>query len=331
MNSPSRFTHLQAIEGFYVSLILDGFHREGVLAMLKEKAELTLIAAKLRLDESLLRRLLIFVSSRCQVLDSDGHGGFVLNEVENSPDLEPLLDLYVGGFGPCLQNLPRLLHHPAEGEQLVNWQRHGDAFSGAQNNAPVWLLDLIESLQVRRILDLGCGGGQLLCGLARRMEDFEGIGIDANANVLAQAKAHAAEEGLSGRLRFHHGDVLAVAGGLSEQDREKVDLLVASSLVNAYFCHRSVDDLLSGLQTLFPGKVMLITDYYGKLGHGEKDMQGLDYSLLHDLAQLVSGQGVPPPNLEAWKTIYARNSCTLVQAVKARGQGVERFMHMVQL
>lgn len=331
MTAHTRFSAMQALEGHYVVLILDGLHRAGVLTDLRAGATVAGIAAKTGFDPRLLRGLLSYVSLRCDALDVLGEAGYRLRGDEAGLDIGRLLDLYAGGFGPCLQGLPALLRAPATGNDLVDWNRHGQAFSQDRSGAPKWLTDTIESLEVRTVLDLGCGGGGLLHVLALRRENFTGIGIDANASVLAGATARAEADGLSARLSYHCGDVLQAAGALPKARRDAVEMLVASSLVNAYFGERSIDELLSGLRRLFPRRVLLVSDYYGRLGHPEADADGLDLTLLHDLAQLISGQGVPPPDIEAWKEIYARTSCTLVRAVRGRAEGVERYLHMVQL
>lgn len=331
MTEPARLSPMQVLEGHYVVLVLDGLHRTGVLTTLRKGATAAEIARSTGFDQRLLLSLLTYVAHRCDALDTDADGYFQLRDDEAGIDIERLLDLYAGGFGPCLRDLPSLLREPAKGNDLVDWRRHGQAFSHPRAGAPVWLMDMIDSLEVRTLLDLGCGGGALLHDLARRREDFVGFGIDANASALAGATARARTDGLSGRLSYHCGDVLEAAATLSAEQRDAVEMLVASSLVNAYFGERSVDDLLAGLQELFPRKVILISDYYGRLGHGASEVEGLDHTLLHDLAQIVSGQGVPPPDVEAWKEIYARNACTLVRAVKTRVQGIERYLHMVQL
>ncbi|MGK5552946.1 trans-aconitate 2-methyltransferase [Actinomadura kijaniata] len=56
----------------------------------------------------------------------------------------------------------------------------------------------------RRIVDLGCGSGELTATLARRWPEAEITGIDSSPEMIAAARAH---EG--GRLRFTVGDIAA--------------------------------------------------------------------------------------------------------------------------
>lgn len=56
-----------------------------------------------------------------------------------------------------------------------------------------------------RLLDLACGKGELLCSWARA-HGITGVGVDLSQRFLADARARAAELGVSERVRFEHGD-----------------------------------------------------------------------------------------------------------------------------
>ncbi|MFB9877795.1 SAM-dependent methyltransferase [Planobispora siamensis] len=56
-----------------------------------------------------------------------------------------------------------------------------------------------------RLLDLGCGKGEMLCQWSRA-HGIEGVGVDISEVFLDGARARAAELGVSGRVRFEHGD-----------------------------------------------------------------------------------------------------------------------------
>jgi ubiquinone/menaquinone biosynthesis C-methylase UbiE len=57
-----------------------------------------------------------------------------------------------------------------------------------------------------RALDVGCGPGSITVGLAEAVAPGEVLGIDLSEDVLAQARALAAEKGIS-NLRFERGDL----------------------------------------------------------------------------------------------------------------------------
>ncbi|MCW5892904.1 MAG: methyltransferase domain-containing protein [bacterium] len=69
--------------------------------------------------------------------------------------------------------------------------------------------DLVALIAVRpglRVVDLGCGTGDLTADLHRRLDAAETLGIDASARMLAQAPADPGDG-----LRFRAGDVGAFA------------------------------------------------------------------------------------------------------------------------
>jgi ubiquinone/menaquinone biosynthesis C-methylase UbiE len=57
-----------------------------------------------------------------------------------------------------------------------------------------------------RVLDVGCGPGSITVGLAEAVAPGEVVGIDLSEDVLDQARALAAEKGLT-NLRFEKGDI----------------------------------------------------------------------------------------------------------------------------
>ncbi|MGC4077203.1 MAG: methyltransferase domain-containing protein [Rubrivivax sp.] len=73
-----------------------------------------------------------------------------------------------------------------------------------------------------RVLDLGCGSGEMLCTWARD-HGITGIGVDMSRLFSAQARQRAEELGVADRVRFVHADA---AGHVAE---EKVDAPPASA------------------------------------------------------------------------------------------------------
>jgi 2-polyprenyl-6-hydroxyphenyl methylase / 3-demethylubiquinone-9 3-methyltransferase len=67
----------------------------------------------------------------------------------------------------------------------------------------------VRPLTGKRVLDLGCGAGLLTEPLARLGGDV--TGVDAAAENVAVARAHATESGLS--VSYHHGDIADLSIG----------------------------------------------------------------------------------------------------------------------
>ena len=80
------------------------------------------------------------------------------------------------------------------------------AWRTAENSA-AYLLPHLSSGQ--NLLDIGCGPGTITVDLARRVAPGQVIGVDASADVVAQAAEHAAAEGVT-NVRFEVGDLFAL-------------------------------------------------------------------------------------------------------------------------
>src|SRR6187402_3596272 len=74
-------------------------------------------------------------------------------------------------------------------------------------NSAAYLLPRLEAGM--RLLDVGCGPGTITLDLAERVAPGEVLGIDASADVVAQAEARRAELGAE-RVSFRAGDVYAL-------------------------------------------------------------------------------------------------------------------------
>ncbi|MEV7009412.1 class I SAM-dependent methyltransferase [Streptosporangium sp. NPDC051022] len=86
-----------------------------------------------------------------------------------------------------------------------HWADHQDRYDMVNNafNAP--LLDAAAVGERDRVLDVGCGNGQVTRLAARRARLGHAFGIDLSAPMLRRARASAAEEGLT-NVTFERGD-----------------------------------------------------------------------------------------------------------------------------
>lgn len=64
------------------------------------------------------------------------------------------------------------------------------------------LLDVLELEQAERVLDLGCGWGELLLRAVHRGPTLTGVGIDNDTVAIARGRALATERGLDDRVSF---------------------------------------------------------------------------------------------------------------------------------
>jgi SAM-dependent methyltransferase len=331
-----RLTLIEAIEGYYVASVLDFLHREGVLAALAAGDDLASISRSRRFDQDMLAKLLAYASLRCDLVDRVDHDPqpvFRVAAAYREAALPAhLLDQYIGSYGPCLRDPAAALSDDGCGSRQIDRVRHAAAFARDDLGAGMReLIHIVEEFEIKGLLDIGCGGGHLLTDLAQRRSDFFGIGIDANPSVVEIARQRVAKRGLAARVKFVRGDVFDLT--LTEKECSSVHAITAVSLVNALFGRSGpgIDAFLALLQTLLPNRILIVCDYYGRLDAVREDADRFRRALIHDVAQSVSGQGVPPNDLAAWRCIYARSSCEIVQAFEGESAEVAWFIHIVQL
>jgi len=76
----------------------------------------------------------------------------------------------------------------------------------AERSQPFWdLAGLLQPVDAPRLLDLGCGTGELTAQLHARIGAAETLGIDNSQAMLEQAAQYTAE-----RITFEHGDIATV-------------------------------------------------------------------------------------------------------------------------
>ncbi len=331
-DKPHENPFLSVVEGYYSGVILDGLHRAGLLALLKNPLTAEELAVESGTDARLLTPILAYLSSQGQwlIYEPASETYRVHPSYFDSPMAKHLIDQYIGAYGPCLAELHTLLHKPSQGSRYVDRTRHATAFAKA-SGAPNDLVELILRLTPGTVLDLGCGSAGLLHRLVEADREISGIGIDMNTAMLDLARNSAAK-GTEDRLQFQTGDILSIAKALSADIRDSVDVIVAQSIANEYFAERTIDSFLACLSSAFPDRLLILADYYGCLGDGgPMALPDQRRGVLHDIAQVLSGQGIPPRALEDWQEIYTRNSCTLLKASSVVSGGLHRFIHIVKV
>lgn len=107
------------------------------------------------------------------------------------------------------------------------------------------LVEMIRPNQDMRVMDLGCGTGQLTAMLAERMPNARVEGVDASADMLGQAAAYAGE-----RVRFRQVDIAAL------DDYSEFDLVFSNAALQWVPDHEGL--MARMLSTLRPGAQLAV-------------------------------------------------------------------------
>ncbi|SRR5713226_203958 len=315
------------VEAFQLSYAVATLHNLGVFTTLKEPATADELSARYSLDPSLLRGTLEYVATCTDLLRKSGERFVATRNYSDGSRF--LLDLYVGAYGGNAAQLAKLLRRPSKAPAAVDRVSHARAFEAVAGLALGALPKLIRQLEFNHLLDLGCGNGALLLELAAQDPDFFGLGIDLNSAMCKVARARLRTARMSSRVRVMRGDCRNLSALLPDKVSAMVRAVTACNVANEMFAegHSRAIAWLRGLRQVLPGRPLLIADYYGRLG--QKKERPSRETLLHDYAQLISGQGVPPATRAEWRSIYSHAGCRLVHIFEDKA--TTRFIHILRL
>jgi SAM-dependent methyltransferase len=244
-----------------------------------------------------------------------------------------LIDLYIGAYGGTSDQLAKVLRDPAAAPASVDRVRYARAFEAVDAAALGLLPDVIRELQFNYTLDLGSGNGDLLLELARRDPSFVGWGIDSNRAMLKIARTRLRGAHVGRRIKFLEADCRNLRETIPQSVRSEIRCITCCNVANEMFGQGERQGIkwFRELRRLFSGRALLNSDYYGRLGHREsrRARKAERQTLLHDYAQMISGQGVPPPSLAAWHSIYSKAGCSLVHVIE--DTSTTRFIHILRL
>lgn len=320
-----RWSALDLAEGLQLGHALSTLQHLGVLDALTRPRSAADLAAEFGLDPALLTAVLEFVAARSDAIGRRGRR--FVRAAADTPEARFVTELYAGAFAANAVALPTLLRVPARAGSAVDRARHARAFLYAPGGAEQMPASLLAQLGVRALLDLGCGPAHLLRAMAQQDAEFRGWGIDANPGMCRIARAGLRDAGASRRVRILQGDGRRPERVLPAAARARIDAIVAGDLANE-LC--AVDgaavEWLRRLSLAFPQRWLLVSDYYGRLGHGRDARRE---TLLHDYVQAISGQGIPPPDRKAWQALYRAAGVRLVHCIE--DTSTTRFLHLLRM
>jgi len=184
----------------------------------------------------------------------------------------------VGGNGDTLAALIEAMHTyynsvyrelPArlEGEPNGNYLEHiGPLVARVSRISEPFLQDFIRrevaGTGPRRLLELGCGSAAHMKTAAEANPELEGVGLELDPSVAAQAQANLEQWGLGARFRVLQGDLRRPPAGLTGP----FDAVTLYNLVY-YFAPEARQALFASLKPLLaPGGVLALANTAQSLG-----------------------------------------------------------------
>jgi SAM-dependent methyltransferase len=322
----------EVVEGFYTGHAVLALQRLGALDRLRSGADLADLARELDCEERVLAAVVEYVSHTTDLLTRQ-NGRYVMAPSYPAGRVAFQLEKFLGAYGPCIERMTEVVRDPALGPVLRDGAALARAFRAVDIARPSPARKVLEAWKVTSLLDLGCGTAALLVELAEAIPGFRGWGIDASPEMVEAAGRNIQRSGVEHRVEVHQSDVRAIADGVAPSIRDGVEALYGRSILNEFFADdgESATAVLRDLRRSFPERLFFVEDYYGCLTRNVETVEDRNHTLLQDLAQVMSGQGVPPADLGDWQRVYESGGCSLLKAYEGTNDGISWFIHVVQL
>jgi SAM-dependent methyltransferase len=307
------------VEGYYLAKLLVYLNRRGFFADPAKKRSIR--------GDSPDSHVLRFLMDRSDILIPDGANSVVMNPkyasyMELGFHIEKFLEAY-GEFD-------------LEGNEPLVKVDEGQ-FSQAFERASAFqdfgtVLKILSALKVRSILDLGCGAGNLIVQFCRESKSNTAIGIDQNAYLNGIASNKIAESDLQRRAKAIRGNVTEFYKLLSVSEIRSTQAIFGSSIFNEFF-YRPADliKFFKALKKYFPGRYLIVSDYYGSFNTPKANNKRLQHNYVHDVMQILTGQGLPPKDHQGWNEYYKKANCDLAYVYEGTDAGINWFIHIVRL
>lgn len=324
---------LDAIEGYYLASTLNHLHRVGLLEQLRNGSTVERLGCHFGYAPDLLAALLEFLVQRTDLVTRSGDEYRLAETFADEYFLGFQLDKFIGGYGPAITSLEESLRREDRGCSLVNRVVESEAYGrfGPPPNPVV--LAIMQTLASRSMLDIGCGPATTLTALAERDGAFRGWGVDVVDSMCDAARARIRRFGFEDRIKIINGDGRDLGTVLPADLREQVEAIQCKSVVNEFFGRGDSGAVafLRNLGALFPERLLFNVDYYGKLGRVDAIPSQYRHTMVHDVIQALTGQGVPPERKEEWLPIYEAAGVRLEHVFEGDDSGIEWFVHVVKL
>lgn len=319
------------LAGAYASEILLQLSRSPLAEDLLRPRTASWLAKRHQLDPVGLRHILAFLALTTDIIEvRKSHYRLRVTPASFRTirfNLEKFQEAYRRPLGDCLnalQKRKKTLYSPSDKAMTA-------AFSAMDGVVNKTVVETIEGFQVECLLDLGCGSGALLRALATRNSGFRGIGVDKNRTMCQRTLRLARQTKIGRKISVLAGSAPGVLARLDLTRRKRVDALYGASFLNEFFGQGDLGAIrvLVDLGRLFPGRRAWFVDYFG--GLGLRELRPPPINILQDVAQIVSGQGLPPSTNTGWAKIYRSAGCKVISQRQFRNGSTKWCIHEVIL
>jgi SAM-dependent methyltransferase len=307
------------IEGYYLASVLISLNATGVF---KKPGRIHSIGTFFPKHD--IFRMLI---TRTDILQRKGKLHFTINSKYRSyMDLGFHIEKFLMAYGNfrTINKTPKI---------ITDDKLFSQAFvAAAQFQNPTLIKSIFKSLKASVILDLGCGAGNILNAFAKSGKIHRSIGVEQNPFLIKAARASIRKNGLSKRVRIAHGNVVTFENLITKKEIAEIDVVFGSSILNEFFyTPTKLISLLKKIKRIFPGKTLIVSDYYGVFHAADFADVNRHYNLVHDFMQVLSAQGVPPKDDTSWNKYYKDADLELVHTFHGSANGINWFVHVIEI
>lgn len=160
----------------------------------------------------------------------------------------------------------------------------------------------LRALGSTNVLDVGCGGGDLLCSLARSVPHFRGTGIDMDAAAL-EACAHR-----TGAMCATLKADGSAPNSFFEQVPQDIDVITSLALFHEFRKERDVAGILAEYKVCFPRARFFLVEFdvpSWQVLRAEPFSLGREIAGFYLITHHMSEQGLPQ-TAEAWQHDFRR-------------------------
>lgn len=169
--------------------------------------------------------------------------------------------------------------------------------------------DILNQGNYKHVMDLGCGDGTFLRGLAEENPHLRATGIDLSPVAAEDGNQKAAKQGISDRVRLHALDISKITK-LSD-DIEGVEATTVFFVLHEllYTSEQRVIDFLTDYRRLFPNAPLIVFEAIRPSDEAMRSKPGaaIYYHYFHDLSHQR------PTNRNHWRELFTKGGFTHIE------------------